>query len=115
MKNLLAAIGLIAIIGVAAGVLVGVWVFRNVDAKLLLSNQPAKVIIPEPLRVSANVLNNLEIELDTSITTTVPTARGPAGPRGVFQPGRPAPRRRRGRCRRRDSWHMPCGCADVSG
>lgn len=72
MKTILAAIGVIAIIGVAAGVLVGVWVFRNVDARLLLTHQPAKVIIPEPLRVSANVLNNLEIELDTSITTTVP-------------------------------------------
>lgn len=72
MKNLLAFIGLIAVLGVAAGVLVGVWVFRNVDARLLLSNQPATVIIPDPLRISAQVLNNLEIELDTSITTTVP-------------------------------------------
>ena len=72
MKTLLAAIGLIAVIGVAAGVVVGVWVFRNVDARLLLTNQPATVIIPEPLRVSAQVLNNLEIALDTSITTTVP-------------------------------------------
>lgn len=72
MKTFLAFIGVIAVIGVAAGVLVGVWVFRNVDARLLLTNQPAKVLIPGPLRVSANVLNNLEIELDTSITTTVP-------------------------------------------
>lgn len=72
MRNLLAAIGVIAIIGVVGGVLVGAWVYRNVDARLLLSNQPATVIIPEPLRVSAKVLNNLDIELDTRITTTVP-------------------------------------------
>lgn len=57
---------------IAGGMLVGMWVFRNVDARLVLSDQPATVVLPDALAVSADVLNELEIEIDSSITTTVP-------------------------------------------
>ncbi len=57
---------------VAGGAVAGWWVFRNVDARLVLKDQPATVLLPEPLAVTADVLNDLSIEIDTSITTTVP-------------------------------------------
>jgi len=57
---------------IAGGVLAGMWVFRNVDARLVLSDQPATVVLPNPLAISADVLNELEIEINSSITTTVP-------------------------------------------
>ncbi len=63
------AILLGAVIG---GAIAGWWVFRNVDARLMLRDQPAIIVLPEPLSVSADVLNDLSIEIDTAITTTVP-------------------------------------------
>ncbi|HET8882660.1 MAG TPA: hypothetical protein VFM56_10840 [Solimonas sp.] len=67
------AAGLLILLGaVLGGMLVGWWVFRNVDAHLALHDQPALVKVPEPVRISADVLNNLEIEIDDAITTTVP-------------------------------------------
>lgn len=67
------AVGLLILLGaVLGGMLVGWWVFRNVDAHLSLHDQPALVRIPQPVRISADVLNNLEIEIDDAITTTVP-------------------------------------------
>lgn len=58
--------------GTGSGALVAPWVFRNVDARLLLSNQPAKVTIDEKLQVTARVLDNLDIPLDDMIKTEVP-------------------------------------------
>lgn len=54
------------------GALVGYWVFKNVDARLLLSNQPAKITIDEALKVNARALDNLNIRLDDTIHTRVP-------------------------------------------
>jgi len=54
------------------GALVGYWVFKNVDARLLLSNQPAKITIDETLKVNARALDNLNIRLDDTIHTRVP-------------------------------------------
>jgi len=64
----------LVVLGVAAvgGALVGYWIFQNVDARLLLRDQPAKVTIPEDLDVTADVLNNLNIRLDDTIRTSVP-------------------------------------------
>lgn len=58
-----------AIIG---GALVGYWVFRNVDARLLLKDQPARITIDETLQVTARALDNLDIRLDDTIRTQVP-------------------------------------------
>lgn len=63
---------LVLVLAIGGGMLAGLWVFRNIDARLLLVDQPASVIIPEPIEVSADVLDNLDIDIDTSITTTVP-------------------------------------------
>lgn len=64
---------LIIIVSAAAGgALVALWVFRNVDARLLLVDQPARVRVVDPINVRAAVLDNLEIALDQTISTTVP-------------------------------------------
>lgn len=66
-------VGALVLVGaIVGGMLVGWWVFRNIDARLALKDQPASVIIPHPVNVSADVLNNLEIEINDAITTTVP-------------------------------------------
>ena len=57
---------------IAGGALVGLWVFKNVDARLLLSNQPARITIDEKLQVTARALDNLNIRLDDVIKTKVP-------------------------------------------
>lgn len=54
------------------GGLVALWVLHNVDVRLLLTNQPAMVTIPEPVSVSAKVLNKLDIVIDDKIRTKVP-------------------------------------------
>ncbi|MGH8456743.1 MAG: hypothetical protein ACRETW_06535 [Stenotrophobium sp.] len=73
MNKKIVVLGLIILIGaICGGMLAGVWVFRNIDARLALKNQAATVVLPEPINVSADVLNNLDILLNTSITTTVP-------------------------------------------
>ncbi|MDN5939498.1 MAG: hypothetical protein L0H83_12670, partial [Salinisphaera sp.] len=56
----------------AGGAIAGYWIFQNVNARLLLSDQPAMVTIPEPIVATADVLNNLNISLDTVISTRVP-------------------------------------------
>lgn len=71
-KVLLGAGGLILVGAVAGGVAVGWWVFRNVDARLMLTDQPATVVVPQPVAITAEVLNNLDIEINDAITTTVP-------------------------------------------
>ena len=64
---------LVILIGaIAGGALVGLWVFNNIDARLLLSNQPARITIDEKLKVTARALDNLNIRLDDTINTKVP-------------------------------------------
>ncbi|MGH8507030.1 MAG: hypothetical protein ACRETM_13890 [Stenotrophobium sp.] len=66
-------IGAVILAGaVIGGVLVGAWVFRNIDARLLLTNQPATVLVPQPVKISADILNNLDISINTALKTTVP-------------------------------------------
>ena len=60
---------------VIGGVLVGLWVFQNVDARLILSEQPATVRIFDPIKLDAEVLNNLDISLNETITTQVPISK----------------------------------------
>lgn len=67
-----AALGLVLLGGVIGGAIVGLWVFRNVDARLVLSEQPAKITIVEPLEITGRVLDNLSIEIDDTIHSAVP-------------------------------------------
>ena len=63
---------LLLIGAVIGGALVAWWVFHNIDLRLVLANQPATVTIPEPVTVSAKVLNDLDIVIDDKIHTKVP-------------------------------------------
>ncbi len=64
---------IVLLVGAAiGGALVALWVIRNVDARLLLSNQPAQVILPEPFEATARVTDDLRIQIDEVISTSVP-------------------------------------------
>lgn len=63
---------LVLVMAAVGGALIGYWVFKNVDARLLLTDAPAKITIPDPLDATADVLNSLEISLDEVIHTQVP-------------------------------------------
>ncbi|MGQ0700000.1 MAG: hypothetical protein ACT4PZ_17365 [Panacagrimonas sp.] len=66
-------IALAILIGAAVGgALVAMWVFKNVDARLMLVDQPARITIDEKLKVTARALDNLNIRLDDVIHTKVP-------------------------------------------
>lgn len=71
-KTLLAAAGLILIAAMIGGGLAGWWLFRHVDARVLLADQPATVSLPEPMRVKADILDALDVLIDGDIATTVP-------------------------------------------
>lgn len=71
-RNIFRAGILIALGAVLGGIAVGWFVLRNIDARLMLVNQPATVIVPKPVAITADVLNDLDIEINDSITTTVP-------------------------------------------
>lgn len=64
---LIALIILVGIVGV-----VGYWAYQNVSVRVVITNQPAKVTILEPMRVTADIQNKLDIRLDTIIHTKVP-------------------------------------------
>ncbi|TXH05311.1 MAG: hypothetical protein E6R07_05165 [Nevskiaceae bacterium] len=73
MNRVMFRAGLLIVVGaVIGGVVIGWWVLRNIDARLMLTNQPATVIVPQPVAISADVLNDLDIEINDAITTTVP-------------------------------------------
>lgn len=66
-------VALLILIGaIIGGALVAYWVFTRIDLKLVLDSQPATVTIPEPVNVTAKVLNNLDIVIDDKIRTKVP-------------------------------------------
>ena len=73
MNRTLFRSGLLILLGaVLGGVVIGWLVLRQVDARLMLINQPATVIVPKPVAISADVLNDLDIEINDAITTMVP-------------------------------------------
>ena len=65
-------VGLVLLGALVGGGAVALWVFRNVDARLLLADQPAEITILEPLEVTGRVLDNLDIEIDDVIPAAVP-------------------------------------------
>ncbi len=66
------ALALVLLGAVLGGAFVGIWVFSNVDARLLLADQPARITILDPLEVSGQVLDNLDITIDDTIHSAVP-------------------------------------------
>ncbi|TAM13020.1 MAG: hypothetical protein EPN72_11395 [Nevskiaceae bacterium] len=66
--------GAVLVLGVAAvgGAVAAAWVFRNVDAHLLIERQPVAVTIPGEVPVTARITSNLEIDLKTNLKTQVP-------------------------------------------
>lgn len=63
---------LVLLAAMLGGGLAGWWLFRHVDARVLLANQPATVSLPNPMRVRADVLDDLDVMIDGDIATTVP-------------------------------------------
>lgn len=63
---------LVLLAAMLGGGLAGWWLFRHVDARVLLANQPAMVSLPNPMRVRADVLDDLDVMIDGDIATTVP-------------------------------------------
>lgn len=63
---------LILVIAIGCGVAVGWWVLGNVNARLSLANQPATVVVPQPMPVKAKILDKLDILINGSIKTKVP-------------------------------------------
>lgn len=64
--------GVLLVVALLVGVALAWWVWRNIDAELLLRNQQAKVIVPDPMDVGINILDDLDILIDTNIATSVP-------------------------------------------
>ncbi|MBO6851884.1 MAG: hypothetical protein JJ867_15740 [Marinobacter sp.] len=71
-KTWLAIAGTALILALVLGALGAFWLWKNLGAELLLRNQQAKVAIPEPMAVGIDILDSLDIELDTVLSTTVP-------------------------------------------
>lgn len=63
---------LIFIGAVVGGALIAWFIFKNVDARLILADQPVMATIVDPMDVTAKVTNNLTIGLDATIHTRVP-------------------------------------------
>lgn len=71
-RRFVIAVILVLFAAMAGGCLVGWLLFRHVDVRVLLANQPATVSLPQPLRVSADVRDALDVLIDGDIATTVP-------------------------------------------
>lgn len=71
-RNLIMSASLVLLAAMVGGGLAGWWLFRHVDARVLLANQPATVSLPQPMRVRAEVLDALEVMIEGDIAATVP-------------------------------------------
>lgn len=71
-RHLIAGALVILLMAMAGGALAGWWLFRNVEARVLLADQPATVSLPEPMRVQADIRNDLDVLIDGDIAATVP-------------------------------------------
>lgn len=71
-RHLIAGALLILLVAMAGGALAGWWLFRNVEARVLLADQPATVSLPAPMRVRADIRDALDVLIDGDIAATVP-------------------------------------------
>lgn len=66
-------LALLVLVGAAIGaVMAGIWVFNNVKAQLVATHTPALVTVPESFKVTATILNQLDIVIDDKVHTRVP-------------------------------------------
>lgn len=71
-KSFVIGAGVLLIIALAIGAYLAWWVWKNLGAELLLRDQQASVVVPEPMSVGIDILDDLDIVIDTVIDTTVP-------------------------------------------
>ena len=71
-RQLVLLLGIVLLAAMCGGGLAGWWLFRNFDARVQLRQQPAVVSLPEPLSVTADVLNALDVRIDGDIAARVP-------------------------------------------
>ena len=71
-KSFVIGAGILLIIALAIGAYLAWWVWKNLGAELLLRDQQASVVVPEPMSVGIDILDDLDIVIDTVIDTTVP-------------------------------------------
>ncbi|MDX1802764.1 MAG: hypothetical protein R3292_01700 [Alcanivorax sp.] len=71
-NSLIAGAGVLLVLAIVLGATAAWWVWRNVEAELLLRDQQAKVVVPNPMDVGIDILDDLDIFIDTKIDTTVP-------------------------------------------
>ncbi len=65
--------GLLVVAGAAAGALAMLWHrWPTLEARVLAADVPLKVYLDQSLDVTASVLNELDIELDDTVSTRVP-------------------------------------------
>lgn len=69
---LVAGAGGLLLVAIAVGIGLGWWAWRHLSAELLLRNQQARVVVPNPMDVNIDILDNLDILLDTQLHTSVP-------------------------------------------
>ncbi len=62
-----AALGLVVV-----GGMIGYWVFMNVAARLMLSNQPLTIRLPEQADITMRTTNNIDVLMKGVITAQVP-------------------------------------------
>lgn len=71
-KRFVAVAGVLLLVALVAGAMVAHWLWQNLGAELLLKNQKASVVVPNPMDVGIDILDDLDILIDTTIDTTVP-------------------------------------------
>jgi hypothetical protein len=71
-KSFVIGAGVLLIIALTIGAYLAWWVWKNLGAELLLRDQQASVVVPEPMSVGIDILDDLDIMIDTVIDTTVP-------------------------------------------
>ena len=71
-KRYVVGSGIILLVAILVGAYAAYWIWKNLGAELLLRDQRASVVVPEPMMLDIDVLDNLDIFIDTHIETVVP-------------------------------------------
>lgn len=71
-KSFVIGAGILLIFALAIGACLAWWVWKHLGVELLLRDQQASVVVPKPMSVGIDILDDLDIMIDTVIDTTVP-------------------------------------------
>lgn len=71
-KSFVAGAGVLLVAAILAGAIFAWWAWSNLYAQILLKNQQAQIVISDPMDVGIDILDNLDILLDTQLKTSVP-------------------------------------------